>query len=74
MMRYERRGRPLVEPWFSEGFLAGGGTLPPDWRDLARAVDLMALCEFLTRPELPESIVPELVELIAATTEGRDAA
>jgi aminoglycoside phosphotransferase (APT) family kinase protein len=73
MMRYERCGRPLVEPWFSEGFLAGGGTLPPDWRDLARAVDLMALCEFFTRPELPESIVPELVELIAATTEGRDA-
>jgi aminoglycoside phosphotransferase (APT) family kinase protein len=74
MMRYERRGRPLVEPWFSEGYLAGGGTLPQDWRDLARAVDLMALCEFLTRPGLPESIVPELVELIAATTQGRDAA
>jgi aminoglycoside phosphotransferase (APT) family kinase protein len=74
MMRYERRGRPLLEPWFSDGFLAGGGTLPPDWRELARAVDLMALCEFFTRPELPESIVPELVELIAATTEGRDAA
>jgi hypothetical protein len=74
MMRYERLGRPLVEPSFSEGFLAGGGTLPPNWRDLARAVDLMALCEFLTRPELPESIVPELVELIAGTAEGRDAA
>jgi len=74
MVRYERRGRPLVEPWFSDGFLAGGGTLPPDWRDLARAVDLMALCEFFTRPTLPESIVPELLELIAATTEGRDAA
>jgi hypothetical protein len=74
MMRYERRRRPLVEPWFSEGFLAGGGTLPPDWRDLARAFDLMALCEFFIRPELPESIVPELAELIAATTEGRDAA
>ena len=74
MMRYERRGQPRVEPWFSEGFRAGGGTLPPDWRELARAVDLMALCEFFTRPELPESIVPELVELIAATTEGRDAA
>jgi aminoglycoside phosphotransferase (APT) family kinase protein len=73
MMRYERRGRPLVEPWFSEGFLTGGGTLPADWRDLARAVDLMALVEFFTRPELPESMVPELVELIAATTEGRDA-
>jgi aminoglycoside phosphotransferase (APT) family kinase protein len=67
MMRYERRGRPRVEPWFSEGFLAGGGTLPADWRDLARAVDLMALCEFFTRPDLPSAIVPELLELIAAT-------
>jgi aminoglycoside phosphotransferase (APT) family kinase protein len=72
MMRYERRGRPLVEPWFSEGFLAGGGTLPADWRDLSRAVDLMALCEFFTRPDLPESMVPELLESIAATTDGRD--
>ena len=73
MMRYERSGRPLVEPWFSEGFLAGGGTLPQNWRDLARAVDLMALCEIVTRPALPESVVPELAELIAATTDGRDA-
>jgi aminoglycoside phosphotransferase (APT) family kinase protein len=68
MMRYERRGLPPVEPWFSEGYLAGGGTLPQGWRDLARAVDLMALCELLTRPVLPESIVTELAELIAATT------
>ena len=74
MMRYERRGRPNVEPWFSEGFLAAGGTLPAGWCDLARAVDLMALCEFFTRPELPAEIIPELTELIAATTEGRDAA
>lgn len=74
MLRYERRARPLAEPWFSQGFLAGGGTLPPGWRDLARAFDLMALCEILSRPELPDSILPELVELIAATIEGRDAA
>lgn len=72
MLRYERRGRPIVEPYFSEGYLAGGGSLPEDWRDLARAVDLMALCEFMTRPGLPESVVPELVELITATVENRD--
>jgi fructokinase len=74
MLRYERRERPRVEPWFSEGFLAGGGTLPEGWRELARALDLTALCEFLTRPALPESFVPELVELIAATVDGRERA
>jgi aminoglycoside phosphotransferase (APT) family kinase protein len=73
MMRYERRTRPLVEPHFSQGFCAAGGSLPRDWRDLARALDLMALCEILTRPALPPDAVPELVELIAATTAERDA-
>ncbi|MGD0771647.1 MAG: aminoglycoside phosphotransferase family protein [Candidatus Solibacter sp.] len=73
MMRYERHARPLVEPHFSQAFCAAGGSLPQDWRDLARAVDLMALCEILTRPGLPEDVGPELVELIAATTAERDA-
>ena len=73
MMRYERRRRPLVEPYFSQGFCAAGGTLPENWRDHARAVDLMALCESLTRPKLPDSVVTELVELIVATTGERDA-
>ena len=70
MVRYERLAQPLVEPHFSDGFRAGGGNLPEDWFGLARAVDLMALCEFLTRPQLPESILPELMELIAATLES----
>jgi aminoglycoside phosphotransferase (APT) family kinase protein len=73
MLRDERRDRAVVEPWFSEGFLSGGGALPPNWRELAHAFDLMALCEMLTRPELPESVVTELVELIAATVLRRDA-
>jgi fructokinase len=73
MVRYERLERPLVEPYFSEGFRAGGGQLPDDWFDLARAVDLTALCELLSRPELPETFVPELQELIAATTVEKDA-
>jgi aminoglycoside phosphotransferase (APT) family kinase protein len=70
MVRYEQFSQPLVEPHFSEGFRAGGGTLPDDWFGLARAVDLMALCEFLTRPQLPDSILPELLELIAATLDS----
>ena len=76
MMRYERRGCPLVEPYFSQGFCAAGGTLPEDWPDLARAVDLMALCELLTRPKLADIVAEEVVALIAATiatTGERDA-
>ena len=72
MMRCERRGRPLVEPYFSAGLRAEGGTLPEDWPDLARAVDLMALCELLSRPKLADSVVKEVVELITATTGERD--
>ncbi len=70
MVRYERPSQPLVEPHFSQGFCAAGGKLPDDWFGRLRAVDLMALCEFLTRPKLPESILPELQELIAATLES----
>jgi aminoglycoside phosphotransferase (APT) family kinase protein len=72
IMRYERRRSPRLEPHFSRGFRDSGGVLPDDWFDLGRAMDLTALVEFLTRPTLPASIVPEIVELVLATVEGRD--
>ncbi len=72
-LRYEREARPCAEPHFSQGYLHGGGMLPRDWRSLARVVDLTALCESLTHDDLPETVVTELVELIRATIEGRDA-
>jgi aminoglycoside phosphotransferase (APT) family kinase protein len=41
-------------PAYVDGFLAGfvdaGGHLPPDWREVSRALDLYALAEFTTRP------------------------
>lgn len=64
-LRYERASHPVVEPDFSAGYLSAGGHLPRDWRRLARWVDLAALCEILTRPELPASVVPELLELMS---------
>ena len=72
-LRYERDSSPCVEPYFSLGYLHAGGILPQDWRGLARVVDLAALCESLTRDDLPEAVVTELLELIRATVEGRDA-
>jgi len=71
-LRYERSSRPRAEPHFSAGYFDAGGKLPGDWRRLARIVDLTALCESLTREELPEGVVAELVELVVATVEDRD--
>jgi aminoglycoside phosphotransferase (APT) family kinase protein len=71
-LRYERKDRPLVEPYFSQACIAAGMNLPGDWRGLARAVDLCSLCEILTRETLPEDVVKEIVELLRATLEDRD--
>jgi hypothetical protein len=71
-LRYERKGRPLVEPFFSQGCIDAGMTLPDDWRRIARTADLCSLCELLTRESLPADVVVEIVELIRATVEDRD--
>jgi aminoglycoside phosphotransferase (APT) family kinase protein len=67
MLRYERSDAPLIEPHFSNAFRDHGGMLPPDWRPLARAIDLTALCEFLARPTLPDDVLAEILELTFAT-------
>jgi aminoglycoside phosphotransferase (APT) family kinase protein len=69
-LRYERNTRPPVEPHFSGGYLHGGGTLPDEWRSLARLADLAALCESLTHEQLPDAVVAELVELVRVTVEN----
>jgi aminoglycoside phosphotransferase (APT) family kinase protein len=71
-LRYECAAHPLVEPHFSNGYLQAGGTLPPDWRRLARVIDLVALCKSLTHDVLPDDVVTELLELVRATVENRD--
>jgi hypothetical protein len=71
-LRYEKASHPLAEPHFSAGFKQAGGALPQDWRRAGRLIGLTSTCESLTRDELPEDIVAELVELVRATVEGRD--
>ncbi len=71
-LRYEQEGRPLVEPFFSQACTAAGMSLPDDWRELVRAVDLCSLCEALTRDALPADVVNEIVELLRSTLEQRD--
>jgi aminoglycoside phosphotransferase (APT) family kinase protein len=66
-LRYERASRPRAEPHFTRGFLDAGGQLPEDWRRLGKVLDLVALCEALTRDELPEPVIGDLIELVRAT-------
>ena len=69
-LRHELPDRPRLEPHFSRGFVEAGGGLPADWRELARLLDLAALCEMLTRESLPDFAVAEIRGLIRATVEG----
>jgi fructokinase len=71
-LRYEKKQLPLREPWFSSGFVEGGGSLCDDWRELARAVDLTGLCASLAEPALPDDVTIEILGLIRATLEARD--
>jgi aminoglycoside phosphotransferase (APT) family kinase protein len=71
-LRYERASRPLAEPFFSNGYFQAGGALPDDWRRLSRLVDLVGLCEALTRDSLRDDVASELAELVRATVEHRD--
>jgi len=63
-LRYEKPDAPLVEPHFSEGYRAGGGSLPADWRALSCWLTLSGICESLTHEDLPDGIADELVELL----------
>lgn len=71
-LRYERRGAPLREPHFSQGFVEHGGQLPDNWREIARVIDLSGLIECLTHDELPIEVEIELLELVNATLDRRD--
>jgi aminoglycoside phosphotransferase (APT) family kinase protein len=72
-LRYERAARPVREPTFSQAYRDAGGELPDDWRQVARAVDLTALCDLLTRDEVPREIVDEVTAMVEASLAGRDA-
>lgn len=70
MLRYERPGQSRYEPHFSRGLEAGGWTSPDHWFLRARLADLPALCELLTRDDVPDPIVAELRELVSETIDS----
>jgi aminoglycoside phosphotransferase (APT) family kinase protein len=71
-LRYEPFETQLREPHFSRGFLESGGTLPENWRQLARLIDLTGLVETLSHHDLPAAIEKEVIELIVAASDNSD--
>jgi fructokinase len=50
MLRFTGEIPPAFAAAFTGGFRDAGGDLPPDWREVSRALDLYALADLLTRP------------------------
>jgi aminoglycoside phosphotransferase (APT) family kinase protein len=69
---FERQKRPCREPHFSRGFCENGGSLPKDWSEFSRALNVLSAAESLSRSDLRESYIPDLRDLIVATLDGRD--
>ena len=67
-LRYEREDQPAVAPHLEKAYRRAGGSLPDEWRRLSQLVDLIALCELLSRPELPDDVAREVIELVEAAT------
>jgi aminoglycoside phosphotransferase (APT) family kinase protein len=69
---FERQKRPCREPHFSRGFCESGGSLPKDWSEFSRALNVLSAAQSLSRSDLRESYIPDLRDLIVATLDGRD--
>jgi aminoglycoside phosphotransferase (APT) family kinase protein len=66
-LRYETRGAPLREPYFSRAFVEHGGVLPSDWRRLSQVLDLTGLVHCLTHDQIPDDVASEILEMIKST-------
>ena len=72
MLRGDEVLSPVFEPAFIEGFVQGGGTLPPDWKRIATLLDLLALCAFLTAPDVSGRRIADVTHLVEATVRQWD--
>ena len=66
-LRYDSVTAPLREPDFSRSFIEHGGSLPDNWRNIVRVIDLTALVECLSHDYLPEDVTEEIIQLIQST-------
>jgi aminoglycoside phosphotransferase (APT) family kinase protein len=70
MLRFTDEIPPAFAAAFTGGFGDAGGSLPPDWREVSRALDLYALADLLTRP-VGHRYFGKAVAAIRASLTGR---
>jgi aminoglycoside phosphotransferase (APT) family kinase protein len=53
----------------AESYRDSGGFLPDDWRDLTRLADMGAWAEFLSRPQIPDSLIADARQILRLTVQ-----
>lgn len=66
-LRYASRLAPEYETSFLAAYVAAGGVLPPDARNMARLIDLVSLWTFLERAEVEAAVVGEVKSVLQET-------
>ena len=72
MCRYSHLHPPIFESEFIRGYREQGGILSPEWKKVAKLLDLLSLCEFLNAPTPRDALRQEVVGLIMRTLEHWD--
>jgi aminoglycoside phosphotransferase (APT) family kinase protein len=72
MLRYSHLHPPIFESEFIRGYRERWGILTPEWKKVAKLLDLLSLCEFLNAPTPRDALLQEVVGLILRTLEHWD--
>lgn len=72
MLRHERDYPAIFATRFINGYQDNGGQLPTGWKKAAKLIDLLALCEFLSKPARANALTQEVTGLIVETLEHWD--
>ena len=67
LLRGDPGSGPVFERAFADAFRDHGGELPGDWRRMAQFLDLINLCDFLSRRNPPEGLVAYATRLLTST-------
>ena len=67
MLRYSHLHPAIFEQEFINGYREQGRMLPPDWKKIAKLVDLLSLCEFLNSPTPRDALRQEVTGIIINT-------
>jgi len=69
LLRHDHELDPAFARGFARAYVEAGGALPPEWRRLARLLDLINLCGFLDLPGEREHLTRDATRLIVETME-----